>query len=96
MTGDVAEVTFDNVKYGQNRAAGNADLPLAATGGASLRLGFRLRAARFGLHRGPASPKAGPAGRLSPRNARQARSIPGCSAMEAKPLAAACATVFPM
>ncbi len=35
MTGDVAEVTFDNVKYGQNRAAGDADLPLAATGGAA-------------------------------------------------------------
>ena len=28
MTGDVADVTFDNVKYGQKRAATNADLPL--------------------------------------------------------------------
>jgi hypothetical protein len=28
MIGDVADVTFDNVKYGQTRATGNADLPL--------------------------------------------------------------------
>jgi len=35
MTGDVADVTFDNVKYGQSRAAGNADLPLAVSGGAA-------------------------------------------------------------
>ena len=28
MIGDVADVTFDNVKYGQTRASGNADLPL--------------------------------------------------------------------
>jgi hypothetical protein len=28
MTGDVAGVTFDNVKYGQSRVAGDADLPL--------------------------------------------------------------------
>ena len=34
MTGNVADVTFDNVKYGQTRAAGNADLPLSVTGGA--------------------------------------------------------------
>ena len=34
MVGDVAGVTFDNVKYGQTRAAGNADLPLVVTGGA--------------------------------------------------------------
>jgi hypothetical protein len=35
MTGDVADVTFDNVKYGQSRAAGNADLPLTISGGAA-------------------------------------------------------------
>jgi hypothetical protein len=35
MTGDVADVTFDNVKYGQRRAAGNADLPLTISGGAA-------------------------------------------------------------
>jgi hypothetical protein len=29
MTGDVSGVTFDNVKYGQARAAGNVDLPLS-------------------------------------------------------------------
>jgi len=29
IVGDVAGVTFDNVKYGQKRAAGNADLPLS-------------------------------------------------------------------
>jgi len=34
MMGDVAEVTFDNVKYGQSRAAGDADLPLTCSGGA--------------------------------------------------------------
>jgi hypothetical protein len=34
MMGDVTGVTFDNVKYGQSRAAGNADLPLVVSGGA--------------------------------------------------------------
>ena len=34
MSGDVAGVTFDNVKYGQNRAAANADLPLVTGDGA--------------------------------------------------------------
>jgi hypothetical protein len=34
ITGDVAGVTFDNVKYGQARAASNADLPLATGDGA--------------------------------------------------------------
>jgi hypothetical protein len=34
MTGDVADVTFDNVKYGQARAAGDADLPLVTSDGA--------------------------------------------------------------
>ena len=34
MTGDVADVTFDNVKYGQDRAAANADLPLVTGDGA--------------------------------------------------------------
>jgi hypothetical protein len=34
LTGDVAGVTFDNVKYGQARAAGNADLPLTVNDGA--------------------------------------------------------------
>ncbi len=33
MTGDIAGVTFDNVKYGQTRAAGNADLPLNVNDG---------------------------------------------------------------
>jgi len=33
LTGDVADVTFDNVKYGQVRAAGNADLPLTVNDG---------------------------------------------------------------
>jgi hypothetical protein len=36
MTGDVAGVTFDNVKYGQARAAGDADLPLTVNDGAQL------------------------------------------------------------
>jgi hypothetical protein len=35
MLGDVAEVTFDNVKYGQARVAANADLPLVVSGGAA-------------------------------------------------------------
>ena len=34
MTGDVADVTFDNVKYGQSRAATNAELPLVTGDGA--------------------------------------------------------------
>jgi hypothetical protein len=34
MTGDVAGVTFDNVKYGQARAEGNVDLPLSVNDGA--------------------------------------------------------------
>ena len=34
MTGDVADVTFDNVKYGQVRAAADADLPLETGDGA--------------------------------------------------------------
>jgi hypothetical protein len=35
ILGDVADVTFDNVKYGQSRAAGDADLPLSASAGAA-------------------------------------------------------------
>jgi hypothetical protein len=35
MMGDVAVVTFDNVKYGQTRAATDADLPLAVSSGAA-------------------------------------------------------------
>jgi hypothetical protein len=35
FVGDVAGITFDNVKYGQTRAAGNADLPLVVLGGAA-------------------------------------------------------------
>jgi hypothetical protein len=34
LAGDVANVTFDNVKYGQSRAAADADLPLAVGDGA--------------------------------------------------------------
>lgn len=34
LTGPVADVVFDNVKYGQTRAASDADLPLAVSGGA--------------------------------------------------------------
>ncbi len=33
ITGQVRGVTFDNVKYGQTRAAGNADLPLVTADG---------------------------------------------------------------
>jgi hypothetical protein len=35
LTGDVAAVTFDNVKYGQTRTASDADLPLVVSGGAA-------------------------------------------------------------
>jgi len=45
ITGDVAGVTFDNVKYGQTRVTGDADLPLAVTGGA--------QPARFPAAHGP-------------------------------------------
>jgi hypothetical protein len=34
IAGDVAGVIIDNVKFGQRRAAGNADLPLTVSGGA--------------------------------------------------------------
>ena len=34
LIGDVADVTFDNVKYGQTRVAADADLPLAVSVGA--------------------------------------------------------------
>ena len=34
LIGDVADVTFDNVKYGQKRAEANADLPLGISDGA--------------------------------------------------------------
>ncbi len=34
MIGDVTDVTFDNVKYGQTRAANDAELPLVVSGGA--------------------------------------------------------------
>jgi len=45
ITGDVAGVTFDNVKYGQVRAGSDADLPLAVSNGA--------HAARFAAAHGP-------------------------------------------
>jgi hypothetical protein len=45
ITGDVAGVTFDNVKYGQARASGDADLPLTVNAGA--------QAARFTAAHGP-------------------------------------------
>jgi hypothetical protein len=34
LTGNVADVTFDNVKYGQTRVAADADLPLVVSNGA--------------------------------------------------------------
>ncbi len=34
ITGDVAGVSFDNVKYGQRRVEGNADVPLTVSAGA--------------------------------------------------------------
>jgi hypothetical protein len=34
LTGQVTGVTFDNVKFGQTRAAGDSDLPLVVSGGA--------------------------------------------------------------
>jgi hypothetical protein len=35
LTGNVADVTFDNVKIGQSRVEGNADLPLVVSAGAA-------------------------------------------------------------
>ena len=35
MQGDVTDVTFDNIKYGQSRATSDADLPLVTSGGAA-------------------------------------------------------------
>jgi hypothetical protein len=35
MIGDVSDVTFDNVKYGQTRATSNAQVPLVVSGGAA-------------------------------------------------------------
>jgi len=45
MIGGVTDVTFDNVKYGQNRVAANADLPLVTSEGA--------QAAHFPAPHGP-------------------------------------------
>ena len=54
ITGDVANVTLDNVKYGQSRAAGDADLPLV-TGDGAQPAHFPARARSGGrVHRGPA------------------------------------------
>jgi hypothetical protein len=36
ITGKVSDVTFDNVKYGQTRATGDAELPLSVNNGAQL------------------------------------------------------------
>jgi hypothetical protein len=35
IIGDVSDVTFDNVKYGQTRVTGNAEMPLVVSGGAA-------------------------------------------------------------
>jgi hypothetical protein len=35
MTGDVSDVTFDNVKYGQTRVTSDAEVPLVVSGGAA-------------------------------------------------------------
>ena len=35
IIGDVSDVTFDNVKYGQTRVTSNAQMPLAVSGGAA-------------------------------------------------------------
>ena len=35
ITGDVTDVTFDNVKYDQNRATNDAELQLITAGGAA-------------------------------------------------------------
>ena len=35
ITGDVSDVTFDNVKYGQTRVTGDAQMPLVVSGGAA-------------------------------------------------------------
>ncbi len=35
IVGDVSDVTFDNVKYGQTRVASDAQMPLAVSGGAA-------------------------------------------------------------
>ena len=35
ITGDVSDVTFDNVKYGQTRVTNNAEMPLVVSGGAA-------------------------------------------------------------
>ena len=59
MTGDVAGVTFDNVKYGQRRADGNADVPLTVSAGAQAGGVSRSAWAGCGVHRGPAGLCAG-------------------------------------
>ncbi|MGO8757965.1 MAG: PA14 domain-containing protein [Terracidiphilus sp.] len=35
LTGDVSDVTFDNVKFGQTRVTGDAQMPLVVSGGAA-------------------------------------------------------------
>ena len=85
MMGDVAGVTFDNVKYGQKRAASNADLPLAASGGAA--------AAKFPAPHGPVAeftvdpPVFAPGEKVTftAQSSGRARTIPGFLATEPKP-----------
>jgi hypothetical protein len=45
ITGAISGVTFDNVKYGQTRVSGNADLPLTVYGG--------TQQPRYPAHHGP-------------------------------------------
>ena len=96
MTGDVAGVTFDNVKYGQSRVAGNADVPLTVSGEARRQRRSLHRMSRW--RRSPWTRRSLRRARKSrsPRNPRPARATRGSLAMELRPRAAECGIAFPM
>jgi hypothetical protein len=94
LTGQIAGITFDNVKYGQTRASNNADLPLVVSGGAE--------APQFISAHNPSAaftvdPPVFAPGKKSPlpRRTRPERAIPGCLETEPRRAAAVYATAFP-
>ena len=95
MTGDVADVTFDNVKYGQTRAASDADLPLVVSAAA-------LQPAHFtappqpggGVYRGPAGLCAGRDSHLHRATLARRALYLALRRRNSSPAAAACAIAF--
>ncbi len=89
MTGDVTDVTFDNVKYGQNRATNDAELPLIIAAGARAAASCPSPAgpvARFTVDPPVFAP--GEHVTFTAQTLAAARNIHGSSAMEPRPTAA--------